>query len=81
MVVEVGNNSNGRVAEVGRDGKLRWQVTNLKYPVDAIVLPGSPADVDPKRYGETRHRLSAEPDVKREYTDGALLDHAGNRIT
>ena len=35
-----GNNSNGRVAEVGRDGKIRWQVGNLKYPVDAIVLPG-----------------------------------------
>ena len=40
LVVEVGNNSNGRVAEVGRDGKIRWQVGNLKYPVDAIVLPG-----------------------------------------
>jgi HEAT repeat protein len=40
VVVEVGNNSNGRVAEVGRDGKIRWQVGNLKYPVDAIVLPG-----------------------------------------
>ena len=40
VLVEVGNNSNGRVAEVGRDGKLRWQVGNLKYPVDAIVLPG-----------------------------------------
>jgi hypothetical protein len=40
LVVQVGNNSNGRVAEVGRDGKIRWQVGNLKYPVDAIVLPG-----------------------------------------
>ena len=28
------------MAEVGRDGKIRWQVGNLKYPVDAIVLPG-----------------------------------------
>jgi HEAT repeat protein len=40
LVIEVGNNSNGRVAEVGRDGKIRWQVGNLKYPVDAVVLPG-----------------------------------------
>ena len=40
LVIEVGNNSNGRVAEVGRDGKIRWQVGNLKYPVDATVLPG-----------------------------------------
>ena len=35
-MIEVGNNSNGRVAEVGRDGKIRWQVGNLKYPVDAV---------------------------------------------
>lgn len=40
LLVEVGNNSTGRVVEVGRDGKIRWQVGNLKYPVDAIVLPG-----------------------------------------
>lgn len=40
ILVEVGNNSVGRVTEVGRDGKVRWQVTNLRYPVDAFVLPG-----------------------------------------
>jgi HEAT repeat protein len=40
VIVEVGNNSVGRVIEVGRDGKIRWSVGNLKYPVDAVVLPG-----------------------------------------
>jgi HEAT repeat protein len=40
VIVEVGNNSVGRVIEVGRDGKIRWSVSNLKYPVDAVVLPG-----------------------------------------
>lgn len=40
LVVEVGNNQNGRVAEVTRDGKIRWQVGGLRYPVDATVLPG-----------------------------------------
>jgi HEAT repeat protein/outer membrane protein assembly factor BamB len=40
LLIEVGNNSVGRVAEIGRDGKVRWQVTNLRYPVDAFVLPG-----------------------------------------
>jgi HEAT repeat protein len=40
IIVEVGNNSVGRVAEIGRDGRVRWQVTNLRYPVDAFVLPG-----------------------------------------
>jgi len=40
LLIEVGNNNQGRVAEVGRDGKIRWQINNLKYPVDAFVLPG-----------------------------------------
>src|SRR5262245_3776542 len=40
LLIEVGNNSVGRVAEVGRDGKIRWQIGNLRYPVDAFVLPG-----------------------------------------
>ena len=40
LLIEVGNNNVGRVAEVGRDGKIRWQIPNLKYPVDAFVLQG-----------------------------------------
>src|SRR5262249_6330535 len=40
LLIEVGNNSVGRVAEVGRDNKIRWQIGNLRYPVDAFVLPG-----------------------------------------
>ena len=40
LVIEVGGNSTGRVAEINRDGKVRWQIPNLKYPVDAFVLPG-----------------------------------------
>jgi HEAT repeat protein len=40
LIVEVGNNNMGRVAEVGRDGKIRWSVGNLRYPVDAFILPG-----------------------------------------
>jgi HEAT repeats/PQQ-like domain len=30
----------GRVLEVGRDGKVRWQIESLKNPVDAQWLPG-----------------------------------------
>jgi hypothetical protein len=30
----------GRVWECGRDGKLRWEVTNLAGPMEAQVLPG-----------------------------------------
>jgi putative glutamine amidotransferase len=44
--------------------------------VDAIILPGSPADVDPARFHAARHPKAAEVDVDRERTDFALLDHA-----
>ena len=43
------------MAEVGRDGKIRWQVGNLQYPVDAVVLPGERVLVtewDGNRVGE-----------------------------
>ena len=44
--------------------------------LDAFVLTGSPADVDPGRYGAARHHRSAPPDENRERTDFALLEHA-----
>ena len=40
LLVQVENNSNGRVAEIGRDGKIRWKIEKLRYPVDAFMLPG-----------------------------------------
>jgi hypothetical protein len=33
-----GNTLNGVVKEVDRDGKTRWQIGNLRYPVDAHVI-------------------------------------------
>ena len=44
--------------------------------LDAIVLPGSPADVEPARFHAARHPKSAEADSHREETDFPLLDHA-----
>lgn len=44
--------------------------------LDAIVLPGSPADVEPSRFHAARHPNTAEADPHREETDFALLDHA-----
>jgi hypothetical protein len=41
LVVLVDNNGMGRVVELGRDGKPRWQIDGLQYPVDAWVLPGN----------------------------------------
>ena len=43
---------------------------------DAIVLPGSPADVEPSWYHAERHPACGESDPYREQTDFALLDCA-----
>jgi len=52
--------------------ELQKQVAEL----DAFVLPGSPADVDPARYAEPRHEKTKMLDPDRDRTDTALLDHA-----
>ena len=44
--------------------------------LDAFVLPGSPADVEPLRYGAVNRGLSAPADTAREETDHAILQHA-----
>jgi putative glutamine amidotransferase len=44
--------------------------------LDAVVLPGSPADVHPLRYGAQAHAECGLSDPQREQTDFALLDHA-----
>ena len=44
--------------------------------LDAVILPGSPADVEPARYRAARHPQTAEADADREETDFALLRHA-----
>ena len=31
----------GRVAELGPDGKVRWEIKNLQFPTDLLVLPGN----------------------------------------
>lgn len=48
----------------------------LIQTLDAIVLPGSPADVNPALYGAARQPESATADADRERTDVALLEHA-----
>jgi putative glutamine amidotransferase len=44
--------------------------------LDAFVLPGSPADVEPGTYGSTNRGLSEPADSPREETDRAILKHA-----
>jgi putative glutamine amidotransferase len=52
------------------------QINALAAACDGILLPGSPADVDPGLYGADRDPASAPADSARESTDYALLDHA-----
>jgi putative glutamine amidotransferase len=52
------------------------ELAELIGALDGLVLPGSPSDVDPARYGAQRHVRCADPDADRERTDFALLEHA-----
>jgi gamma-glutamyl-gamma-aminobutyrate hydrolase PuuD len=44
--------------------------------LDAFVLPGSPADVDPGRYGAAKHLKTKTLDENRDETDEAILRQA-----
>jgi putative glutamine amidotransferase len=45
---------------------------------DAVLLPGSRADVDPQKYDADRHEKTAPPDSKRDTVDELLLQDAYN---
>jgi putative glutamine amidotransferase len=45
---------------------------------DGVLLPGSPADVDPEKYGAVRHPATADADVLRDNADELLLQDAYN---
>jgi putative glutamine amidotransferase len=44
--------------------------------LDAFVLPGGPADVNPSLYRAIRHEKTQEADANREKVDFAILEHA-----
>jgi putative glutamine amidotransferase len=48
--------------------------------LDAFVLPGSPSDVDPSRYGAIKSTLTADADANRDATDAAILTHAVDKL-
>jgi putative glutamine amidotransferase len=52
--------------------ETKRQAENL----DAFLLTGSPADIDPEHFRTKRHPASAEADAARERTDFTLLEHA-----
>jgi len=51
-------------------------LTELMSTCQAILLPGSPADVDPAHYGHDRIPECADPDPARETVDTLLLEDA-----
>jgi putative glutamine amidotransferase len=51
---------------------LKREAENL----DAVLLTGSPADIDPAHYGAKRHPATDDADAARERTDFVLLEHA-----
>lgn len=52
------------------------KLQKLLPSLDAFVLPGSPADVEPTEYGAVNRGTSAPADMAREQTDRAILSHA-----
>jgi putative glutamine amidotransferase len=52
------------------------ELQHLAQTLDAVVLPGSPADLEPSLFHAARHAKTAESDADRERTDFALLGHA-----
>lgn len=52
------------------------EVTKRVERCDAVLLPGSPADVDPGKYNAGRHKKTAPADAKRDMVDEVLLQDA-----
>ncbi len=54
----------------------RVEQQSLADTCTGILLPGSPADIDPSRYGQPPDPASAAPDLPRETADILLLEDA-----
>ena len=57
-------------------GQTPDQVMQQIESCDAVLLPGSRADVDPKKYGAARHAKTAAADPQRDAADEFLLRDA-----
>src|SRR5439155_10794119 len=54
--------------------QIAKQITDCQ----AVLLPGSAADVDPQKYGASRHAKTADADPLRDVADELLLQDAHN---
>lgn len=57
-------------------GRPREELKKLVESLDALVLSGSPTDVDPSLFHASRHPKTNRSDAYRDQTDFALLEHA-----
>ncbi len=58
-------------------GLSNGEIAQLAKSCHGVLLPGSPADVDPEKYGEAvRHPRTAAPDPARDNLDELLLQDA-----
>jgi putative glutamine amidotransferase len=64
----------GEAIELALDDSPR--LASLLPTLDGFVLPGSPADVEPREYGRQNQGKSAPADLLREQADRAILQHA-----
>jgi putative glutamine amidotransferase len=78
-------NKNRHYAEAVKKAGGEPVIVSLMHPerletllpsLDGFVLPGSPADVDPREYGRDNGGKSEPADEGRERTDRAILEHA-----
>lgn len=56
-------------------GEIRRQAERCH----GVLLPGSRADIDPQKYGATRHSKTNASDPRRDAADQLLLEHAYNK--
>jgi putative glutamine amidotransferase len=54
------------------------EITRIAMTCDGVLLPGSPADVDPEKYGAVRDPQTAVADPQRDNADELLLQDAYN---
>jgi putative glutamine amidotransferase len=57
-------------------GLSAQHLEKIAWTLDAILLTGSPADIEPSLFGGEKHPETAEADIDRQRTDFALIEHA-----
>jgi putative glutamine amidotransferase len=69
--------SGGEAVRIPLD-KSPAEVMKLIEGCNAVLLPGSPADVDPAKYDAPKHEKTEKPDAPRDTVDELLLQDAYN---